>query len=557
MDISVTTELESSLSEIPIDEHFKLYAGPGAGKTTFLINHIKQILRCSETLKKTRKIASITYTNTAVNALLKRLNGSTDSIEICTIHSFCYKYIVKPYMWLLNEELIPLQKIDGHEEIKLRKSQLREFKSRSQQQHLNDDKTLVEALNKLKWMLEDGEPVLKFLRFSDGKVGRYSVKRDSYSLYKQIYWSEGKLSHDDVLYFAYRIIREKPEILEIIRTRFPYILVDEFQDTSPIQTEIIKMIGEKETRIGIIGDICQSIYSFQGANVNLFKEFSLDNMKVYTLSGNRRSTNQVINVLNHMREEIDFKQYSPTDLEGPVPIVLIGEKSELDRYIEGNFEDVMFLSYRNKYQSNVNILVEDSDGDRSWRLYYLVQSLELAKNFDIKQAIKYMRQAYRKTEKFSEKEALENIRRLLSYIDDFKDKSITYLHNEYIVGHNEVTGKISRGRVKELYDGLTYIQLVNQIKSIESGSLDYRTIHQSKGEEYDTVCVMLTNDDGKELDFLVNPDMDKESHRVYYVALSRAQYNLIIYTESISNENELKLKHIGFDIVYLNEKVFS
>jgi DNA helicase II / ATP-dependent DNA helicase PcrA len=557
MDISVTTELESSLSEIPVDEHFKLYAGPGAGKTTFLINHIKQIIRWSETLKKTRKIACITYTNTAVNTLIRRLDGCTDSTEICTIHSFCYKYIVKPYMWLLNEELIPLEKIDGHEEIKLRKSQLREFKSRSRQQHLNDDKTLVEALNKLRWMLEDGEPVLKFLKYNDGKVGRYSVKRESYSLYKQIYWAEGKLSHDDVLYFAYRIIREKPELLEIIRTRFPYILVDEFQDTSPVQTEIIKMIGEKETRIGIIGDICQSIYSFQGANVNLFKEFSLDNMKVYTLSGNRRSTNQIINVLNHMREEIDFKQYSPTDLEGPIPTVLIGEKSELDTYIKGISEGIMFLSYRNKYQSNVNILVEDSDGHRSWRLYYLVQSLELAKNFDFKQAIKYMRQAYRKTEKFSEKEALENIRRLLSDIDDFKDKSITYLHNEYIVGHNKVTGKISRGRVKELYDGLTYIQLVNQIKSIESRSLDYRTIHQSKGEEYNTVCVMLPKDDGKELDFLFNPDMDKESHRVYYVALSRAQYKLIIYTESISKKNELKLKDIGFDIVHLKEKVLS
>lgn len=552
MDISVANELESSLSEIPIDENFKLYAGPGAGKTTFLTNHIRHILKSSKKLKKTRQIACITYTNTAVNTLIQRLEGCTDSTEVCTIHSFCYKYIVKPYIWLLNDGLIPLDKIDGHEEIKLRKSQLREFKAKSQQLHFDDDKALVEALGKLKWMLEDGEPVLKFLRYNDGRIGNYSVKKNSYIFYKQLYWTEGKLSHDDVLYFAYRILKEKPEVLEIIRARFPYILIDEFQDTSPIQTEIIGMIGEKETCVGVIGDICQSIYSFQGANVDLFSEFSLDDMKVYILTGNRRSTNQIINVLNHMRERVDFKQHSPTDLEGPAPIIVIGEKSKLDSYLKDNFKKIMFLSYKNINQSNINILVEDSDGDRSWRIYYLVQALELAKNLDIKQALKYMKQAYRKTDVFTEKEALENLRRLLSGYDDFQNKNITYLHNEFIVGHNEVSGKITRGRVKVLYDELTYKQLVSQIKSIENGEIDFKTIHQSKGEEYDTVCVTLPSEkDGKEIDFLIKPDMNKEAHRVYYVALSRAQNRLIIKMESISDENKMKLEGIGFEIVQL------
>ncbi|GAE35615.1 ATP-dependent helicase [Halalkalibacter akibai] len=550
MDISVAIELESSISEIPVDENFKLYAGPGAGKTTFLTNHIRHILKSSRKLKKTRQIACITYTNTAVNTLVKRLEGCTDSTEVSTIHSFCYKYIVKPYMRLLNEDSIPLDKIDGHEEIKLRRSQLREFKSSSQQLHFNDDKYLVEALGKLKWVLEDGEPVLKFLRYTDGRIGEYSIKKNSYILYKQLHWSEGKLSHDDVLYFAYRIIKEKPDVLEIIRARFPYILIDEFQDTSPIQTEIIKMIGERETYVGVIGDICQSIYSFQGANVDLFREFTLDDMKVYILSGNRRSTNQIINVLNHMRERVDFKQHSPTDLEGQAPIILIGDKSRLDSFLKDKFEKVMFLSYKNINHTNVNILVEDSDGDRSWRIYYLVQSLELAKNLDMKQAIKFMRQAYRKIEEFTEKEALERLRRLFDSYDDFQNKNITHLHNEYIVGHYQVSGKITRGRVKALYDGLTYKHLVTQIKNTETGSIDFKTIHQSKGEEFDTVCITLPSEnEGKELDFLINPDMNKESHRVYYVAMSRAQYKLIIKLETVSEENKSKLEKIGFEIV--------
>ena len=274
-------------------------------------------------------------------------------------------------------------------------------------------------------------------------------------------------------------------------------------------------------------------------------------MKEYILSGNRRSTNQ-------MRKKVDFKQYSPTDLEGPKPMIVIGEKSEVDSYLKDNFEKIMFLSYRNINKINVDILVEDSDGDRSWRIYYLVQSLEFAKNFDIKQALKYMRQAYRKTEEFNEKEALDNLRRLLNSYDDFQNKSITYLHNEYIVGHNKVTGKITRGKVRALYDELTYEQLILQIKSIENGLIDFKTIHQSKGEEYDTVCVTLPLEtNGKEIDFLINPDMNKESHRVYYVALSRAQHRLIIQVEFISEKNMKKVEGLGLEIVQLREKVHS
>ena len=51
-----------------------------------------------------------------------------------------------------------------------------------------------------------------------------------------------------------------------------FIFVDEFQDTNPLQTKLIKMIGEKSTIIGIIGDLAQSIYSFQGAKPSQFAD---------------------------------------------------------------------------------------------------------------------------------------------------------------------------------------------------------------------------------------------------------------------------------------------
>lgn len=73
MDLTNAVELENSDSEIPVDNHFKLYAGPGAGKTSFLVNHVKRILAESDRLAKSRKVACITYTNIGVDTLKAKL----------------------------------------------------------------------------------------------------------------------------------------------------------------------------------------------------------------------------------------------------------------------------------------------------------------------------------------------------------------------------------------------------------------------------------------------------------------------------------------------------
>ena len=86
----------TSDSLIPIEQHFRVSAGPGAGKTHWLINHIKNVLHTSSRLQNTRKIACITYTNVAVETILKRLGNASNRVEVSTIHSFLYKHIVKP-----------------------------------------------------------------------------------------------------------------------------------------------------------------------------------------------------------------------------------------------------------------------------------------------------------------------------------------------------------------------------------------------------------------------------------------------------------------------------
>ena len=95
----------TSEQTIPIDEPFKVSAGPGAGKTHWLISHIKNVVSNSHKLDVVKKIACITYTNVGADTIVSRLDIGNDVVDVCTIHSFLYANVVKPYIHLVADEL--------------------------------------------------------------------------------------------------------------------------------------------------------------------------------------------------------------------------------------------------------------------------------------------------------------------------------------------------------------------------------------------------------------------------------------------------------------------
>ena len=93
-----------------INMNKKIYAGPGAGKTYFLVNNIKDMFNKETKVYKSesKKILCITYTNSAVEEIKNRLEGYENNVEICTIHSFIIKYIIG----FCQEELKKIMKED-------------------------------------------------------------------------------------------------------------------------------------------------------------------------------------------------------------------------------------------------------------------------------------------------------------------------------------------------------------------------------------------------------------------------------------------------------------
>ena len=307
-----------------INSNKKIYAGPGAGKTYFLINNIKEMFKRDTKIygSKSKKILCITYTNSAVDEIKSRLEGYENNIEICTIHSFIIEYIIQFYQ----DELKKIMKEDYDIEIKGNKKISSQIEGigilhgqDKQQifQYINSNLGTSDEINYSKKVMGEVRVNIEKYIAEDKKelICSNKIIESHKNIIKKYLWDVvRKLNHDEILYFGYRILERNPTILYAIRAQFPYIFVDEFQDTNPLQTKMLLKICEKISKITVIGDVAQSIYSFQGARPTQFTNFYLQGMKEYEIKGNRRSTSNIVHMCNYKRrndklEQISIKEY--------------------------------------------------------------------------------------------------------------------------------------------------------------------------------------------------------------------------------------------------------
>ncbi|OAB35663.1 DNA helicase UvrD [Paenibacillus macquariensis subsp. defensor] len=589
-----------SNSLIPLENHFRVAAGPGAGKTYWLIQHIKNVLHHSLRLRKTRKVACITYTNVAVETILNRLGTNVNQVEVSTLHSFLYKHIVKPYASYLEYDYeLNVKEMDGHEDTVVHLKKVKRWI----ENHSNVDQLKHPyTVNQLIMRKENTIPLIRWLHHlsyqfnihgdltlvgsrkqayrieknGDKEERKYlnktclEVLETDFLTYKKLYWSKGIVDHSDVLFFSYQLIKKHPFILKVLRAKFPYLYIDEFQDTSPIQVEILKIIGAEETIVGIIGDAAQSIYGFQGAIPDQFTSFSLPNLSEYIMRDNRRSTNSIIDLLNLTRKDIQQNRYR--NIAGDKPKLLLGERiAALLKATEfcDDEEDLYSLSRDNptsnamrKYLygdvSNDKLIEELLEVDKStssnkYRSRVVVsclKSVEYARDGDMKKAIKELEGIEKDVSNKEERRkfALKWLFLLLNEYDTFKDKS---LYEFYSFVKNVINTEISnfgKGAARTFYESNTYEQLALCVNITDDRS-KHKTIHKSKGDEFDNVLIVLKS--SAELDVFIKPNLkNNEEHRISYVALSRARERIFINVPFIDENIQSKLEGV-FEIIYI------
>ncbi|WP_047980955.1 UvrD-helicase domain-containing protein [Ornithinibacillus contaminans] len=567
-----------------IERPFKVVAGPGAGKTHWLVEHIKNVLLNSTKLSSISKISCITYTTVGAEEVQHRLKDNLDKVDVSTIHSFLYSNIVKPYGHLLKDEsgieLVNIDEMDGHYENVATKGKIYKWQSEVSNSYIRDQKKIKKCLENIDWVLDNGSFILKPRKEYLRRIGTYYIKLDDLPIYKQIFWNEGIIHHEDVLYFSYRLLEEFPIILDHLSAKYPYMFLDEFQDTNPIQSELIKWLGDAGTIVGVIGDPAQSIYSFQGASRSDFVSFCLPNLKEYQIENNRRSGKGIVDVLNFLRQGDSLTQL-PTHNNSNNPIYYFECNAEITQTISdfhylrqelGLENDYCILTRNNESVKKLrNIEVTDvwtslseTDSDRERLLKSLITAYKVVEDgrneLAIKEIIRSIRtdkdnilrspfQGNQFIDPLSKRSlAVDLLEFLMSEINESTSYTLLVFYQilyEFLKGKGYNLIKITRGNIKTLSEQITLQELIENLILPEEKHADIRTIHKAKGAEFESVLLYL--DDVEEINNIIHPEIDSENDdtRIYYVAMSRAKDLLCLAGPPLTKENREKLSEIN------------
>lgn len=271
----------AQLCAVSVEEHTLIVACPGSGKTRTLV---AKMLRCLDEVRDTPyKIACLTYTTAAVHEIEYRLwrygqSGDEKFCDISTIHSFCLANILDFFYEYIPEYENGFSVLSSDSEAykEIVKETLDIF---------NLDRRLVNTFENLNREPDGGPSYLP-------DIGPEVVIQFWERLRK-----DGLIDFPSMIYYAYKILFDHPNVAHALAAKYKWILVDEFQDTSALQVEIFRAIAQfDKTKFFLVGDPIQSIYGFAGAVPGLLDEFAeeLGAIDDFQLRGNFRCSDQIV-----------------------------------------------------------------------------------------------------------------------------------------------------------------------------------------------------------------------------------------------------------------------
>ena len=276
---------------IRMEDSVLLVACPGSGKTRTLTYKIAYEL--SRLKSKKEFVIAITYTNNAADEIKERvelLGVDTEQLWIGTIHSFCLEWILKPYHQYLDELKYGFRVIGSFDSEKILTELCKPY---SKQKITYWDCGIIAKTNGYSFNCLD--------------VNKHNSLKKIYAEYFKILKTNHQIDFEQILFYSYKLLKQKPIISQILCKLFPFILIDEYQDTKEIQYHIIGKVlnancGNSKTLI--VGDPNQSIYNSLGGfpmpKTNLEELFGFELLEL-GLTKNYRSSDKIINYFEHYK----------------------------------------------------------------------------------------------------------------------------------------------------------------------------------------------------------------------------------------------------------------
>ncbi len=265
-----------------------ILAGPGSGKTR-VITHRAAYLAGKCGISPFR-ILAVTFTNKAANVMKERLavlcGDYADDMTVGTFHAICAR--------ILRHEGIAIG-IDPNYVIYDQDDSLSVIKRALDVVGLDPKQfspsAIAHAISAAKAVMVSPKDYE-----GNGQEHFNDVVKKVYAIYQQLLIESSALDFDDLLYKTVQLFRQCPQVLSNYQSRYEHIMVDEFQDTNPIQYVLIKMLAAEHGNICVVGDPDQSIYSWRAADVRNILNFEKDypRAKVVSLGQNYRSTKCIL-----------------------------------------------------------------------------------------------------------------------------------------------------------------------------------------------------------------------------------------------------------------------
>lgn len=348
-----------------------MVAGPGSGKTTVLIEKVLYLVKngCDP-----NKILVSTFTNKSAEELKDRLRkvlgDSVENMQISTIHSFCQKMLETfPEYHNFGNIFKVLDDLDQFLYVN------KNIWNYGLKDYINEI-SVSELINFYNKCTENNVSPLKLVSYyKENKKSELDLLiAKSYELYiaNLLNPNDTKLDFALLQREFYNLISNNSEVLEQLRDMFDYILIDEYQDTNPIQDAIFKLISEPKYKITVVGDEDQSIYGFRGASVENFRTFleRYPNSKKIELEENFRSTKEIVDCFDSfMRTFRTFEKNIFTNKGNYSKPLLLVNNTDIDeainiasvikKLVESNkvkYEDIVILFKSVKYNAKEIIL---------------------------------------------------------------------------------------------------------------------------------------------------------------------------------------------------------
>lgn len=290
----------------------RIVAGAGSGKTMVLAHRYAFLV--NEIGIAPGNILCMTFTNKAAAEMRRRISsmvprGSVNDF-ICTIHGFCAKFLrTEIYRIGYPKNFIILDEEDARQ---LARQAMQEY---GVDRRRNTAERLLAQVGKIKGADAEGYIVHHLLPDSNPH------SPDVYARYMRLQLKQYALDFDDLLYFTLYILRHFPDARQTWTRRLNYIMIDEAQDCSSDDWQLLRLVSSGHDNLFVVGDPDQAIYEWRGASPRMFVDF--DASTTIVLDRNYRSTPQILAAANAIiannRNRIPKDLWSRLD-DGPLPI---------------------------------------------------------------------------------------------------------------------------------------------------------------------------------------------------------------------------------------------